>query len=126
MQGSMFKVRVTFTLTEWSFDVRNEPKNSLASTVFNDIELLNVSIEYAWDAGVPGPTGPRVIGLGNTTIAVASQASVTFTPITFDDLSAAVAGRSATLTLTFNAQTIEGNPLSKTVTRTLNIEPCIS
>lgn len=116
----------TFTIEDWNVDIANEPKNALALAPFNDLVLIRVVINYTWLSGPGGglSTPQRIVGLGGVTIPAATSGQVTFSPIAFDDLSLANAGRTANLILTFEARTVEGTPVSRTVLRQLNVEAC--
>jgi hypothetical protein len=108
-------------ITDWDATIANQPKNTLAVPPFNDLILQNVSINYAWLDGVSF-TPDRVVGLGNTIVQANSTSSVSFAPIALDDLNLGLAGKTANLTLTFNAITVEGTRVTQTVGRQLHVE----
>lgn len=113
-------------VVDWVATIQNIPKNSLAgaeSAPYNDVRLINVTIEYAWiDPGITTPT--RVVGLGDVTIPANGSNSVSFAPIAFDDLTDATRGRTCNLTLTFEARTVEGTRITDSVQRQLFVEDC--
>jgi len=115
----------TLEVTEWTADLRNQPKNTLGVGVYNDIVLLNVVINYAWlDPTIV--TADRTVGLGNIIVPAEQTASVTFFPIASDDVNANadIEGSTANLTLTINARTIEGTSIRQSVQRQLQVEVC--
>jgi hypothetical protein len=118
-----------FTVQEWTATAFNVPKNGDATTSpFNDILLDRVEILYAWDGGDPAgfnPPVPRVVPLLG---AVPANGSITFsyTPIFLDDVSSALEGRTAALTMTFHARTVAGEPISFTTGETLSVNACAS
>jgi hypothetical protein len=109
------------TVTDWTARIGAQPKNTLAIPPFNDLILQNVAIHYEWlDAAVVTPD--RVVGLGNTVIPAQSSSQVSFSPISLDDLAVVPGGRTANLTMTFNAITVEGTRVTQTVGRQLHVE----
>jgi hypothetical protein len=115
----------TLLVEDWTASVMAAPKNSLAViSPFNDLTLHTVTITYNWiDPGIVTPT--REVGLGDATIPAAGAASVTFSPIAFDDLdSGTMQGHTANLVLVFDASTVEGTHLRDTVQRQLFVEVC--
>jgi hypothetical protein len=116
----------TVEIVDWVATIKNVPKNSLAgseSQPYNDIRMYSVTIEYAWiDAAVTTPT--RVVGLGNVTIPADGTNDIQFSPIAFDDLTVDTLGKTCNLTLTFEARTVEGTAIRRTVTRQLFVEQC--
>lgn len=114
-----------FTITEWSADFANLPKNSSAVTSpYNDITVRSWVTSYSWP-GNPGivPPPDRLLASPGT-IPANGQQSVTFSPILFDDLTSAMAGTSAMLTMTVDAVTGTGDPISLTILEQLDIESC--
>ena len=108
-------------ITDWQATISSRPKNTLAVPPFNDLILQNVSINYAWVDGVSF-TPDRVVGLGNVIVTANSTNNVTFAPIALDDLNAGLSGKTANLTMTFNAITVEGTRVTQTVGRQLHVE----
>jgi len=116
----------SFTVVPWSITARNRPKNAPAgdSSPFNDISLIDVTMDYDWiDAGLATPQ--RVFGLGGVVVPVDNTVTVTFPPIALDDLDGAYAGRTSSVTLNLAAVTVEGTRITAQVTRTLNVASCI-
>ena len=114
-----------YTITEWSADFANLPKNASAVTSpFNDITVRSWITSYSWP-GNPGivPPPDRLLPVPGT-VPADGQQSVTFSPILFDDLTGAMAGTSAILTMTVDAVTGTGDPISVTILEQLNIESC--
>ncbi len=118
------EVGCTLQVEDWTATIEAAPKNSLAGTPpFNDIILHNVTITYNWiDAGITTPT--RTVGLGDTRIPAGGVSSVTFAPISFDDLDATLQGHTANLVLVFSATTVEGARITASVQRQLFVEVC--
>jgi hypothetical protein len=108
-------------VTDWQATISAQPKNQLAVPPFNDLILQNVAISYAWVDGVSF-TPDRVVGLGNIVVPAQSTNQVSFAPIALDDLNAGLAGKTANLTMTFNAITVEGTRVTQTVGRQLHIQ----
>jgi hypothetical protein len=121
----------TVQVVDWAATLENLPKNSLAggdSVPFNDIVVTNVVIEYfAFDDfdRVNLLFGPRFVGLGDVAIPAGGSNSITFAPISFDDLAVVAPGSTLNLQLTFEAYTQEGTRITDTVDRQLFIEACI-
>ncbi len=114
-----------FTITEWSADFANLPKNSSAITSpYNDITVRAWVTSYSWP-GNPGivPPPDRLLPVPGT-VPANGQQSITFSPILFDDLTSAMAGTSAVLTMTVDAVTGTGDPISLTIMEQLDIESC--
>ncbi len=114
-----------FTITEWSADFLNQPKNSSAViSPFNDIIIRSWIVSYSWpgNAGITPPADRLLPSPG--TIPANGQQSITFSPILFDDLTSAMAGTSAILTMTVDAVTVSGEPISLTILEQLDIESC--
>jgi len=113
------------TINEWTADLTNLPKNSLAITSpFNDIILDRLLITY--EPALSGLTS-QVVGLGGVTIPADSTATVMFAPIAMQALEEIPFDQSITvdLTLVFEGRTpgnasIESSP----VTEGLFIEKC--
>lgn len=114
----------TLMVEDWTASIQAAPKNGLAGTSpFNDLTLHTVTITYNWlDPGIITPT--RVVGLGDTTIPADGASSVTFAPISFDDLTVGMQGHTANLVLVFDATTVEGSSVRDTVQRQLFVEVC--
>jgi hypothetical protein len=114
----------TLQVEDWTASMQAAPKNPLGgATPFNDLILHTVTITYNWiDDGIS--TDPAIIGLGNATIPANGIGSVTFAPISFDDLSAAMQGHTSNLILVFDATTVEGTHVRSTVQRQLFVEVC--
>ena len=114
-----------FTITEWSADFANQPKNSSAVTSpYNDIIVRSWIVSYSWpgNAGIVPPPD-RLLPVPGT-VPANGQQSITFSPILFDDLTSAMAGTSAIMTMTVDAVTQTGYPLSLTILEQLDIESC--
>jgi hypothetical protein len=116
----------TLQVEDWTASAQAVPKNSLAgSSPFNDLTLHTVTITYNWiDPGITTPT--RVVGLGDATIPTAGVNSVTFAPISFDDLDIGLQGHTANLVMVFDATTVEGSAVRATVQRQLFVEVCVA
>ena len=115
----------SFTITEWSADFVNVPKNTSAVTSpYNDIIVRSWIVSYSWPAN-PGITPPadRLLPVPGT-VPANGQQTITFSPILFDDLATAMAGTSAILTMTVDAVTVSGEPISITIMEQLDIESC--
>jgi len=108
-------------VADWDASIAAKPKNSLAISPYNDLILQNVTISYAWIDTVQF-TPVRTVGLGNVVIPAESTGQVAFAPISLDDLTPALGGHTANLTLTFNAITVAGDRVSQTVGRQLHVE----
>jgi len=116
-----------FTVTDWSVTIDAKPKNSVGGqSPFNDIVLQSVDIAYAWDNTTLPTTPTRNIGLGGVAIPAGGSAAVTFAPIGFTDLGIGNAGESASLTLTFNARTVEGTGIAVAALKQLLVESCVT
>ncbi len=121
--GCLFEVR------EWTATAFNIPKNAEAGTEpFNDIVLQDVSILYTWDP--PDPAGwappiPRVVPLTGT-VPVGASIAFSYTPIFLDDVSSALEGRTAALSMTFRARTVAGESITLTTGDTLSVNACSS
>lgn len=114
-----------FTITEWSADFINAPKNSSAVTSpYNDIIVRSWVVSYSWpgNAGIVPPPD-RLLPVPGT-VPANSQQSITFSPILFDDLTAAMAGTSAIMTMSVDAVTQTGDPVGLTILEQLDIESC--
>ena len=114
-----------FTITEWSADFANQPKNSSAVTSpYNDIIIRSWIVSYSWpgNAGIVPPPD-RLLPLPGT-VPANGQQSITFSPILFDDLTDAMAGTSAILTMTVDAVTQTGDPINLTILEQMDIESC--
>ena len=110
---------------DWTVTFQAAPKNDLAIPPFNDIIMTDVTISYAWvDPSIVTP--PFVVGLGNVTIPAQGSNSVIFPPISSDAINnnPAIEGATATLTLTFRGQTVEGTQITQTALRQLVVEIC--
>lgn len=120
----------TLEVVDWTATIANLPKNSLAggeSVPFNDVVMFSVIIEY-YDHDdndrVNLLFGPRVVGLGDVAIPADGSNTVTFAPISFQDLGNVSLGSTLNLVLTFQARTVEGTTIRDTVERQLFIEAC--
>ena len=122
----------TLEVVDWTATIQNNPKNSLAgaeSVPFNDVVMVYVDIEYYASDDYERANmlwGPRRVGLGDVAIPAAASNTVTFAPISFEDLDLVLPGTTLNLKLTFYAYTIEGNTITDTVDRQLFIEGCAS
>lgn len=118
----------TLEVVDWTASIENIPKNTLAGTSpYNDVVMTVVIIEYYdFDDNDRANLlfGPRVVGLGDVTIPAGATNSVSFAPISFQDLASVSMGSTLNLVLTFRAQTVEGTTISDTVDRQLFIELC--
>ena len=112
----------TLTVTDWVVSLSNEPKNSLAGGLGNDIAMIEVLISYDFPAGSPAP---RIFGLGGQVIQTGASGNVTFPPIALQDLGAALLATTGSLLLEFRAQTLEGTAINMLVTRPLSVEACV-
>lgn len=114
----------TVTLTNSTATFKNKPKNSLGSTSpFNDIILKDVIVTYIWDdnAGVAGPT---VFGVGGS-VAANGSSTAQFGVVTIGDITGTSRfGHSATLTLTFEGETVSGEPIQVVTGGTLSVGSC--
>jgi hypothetical protein len=121
----------TVEVVDWTATIENLPKNSLAggeSIPYNDVVMTSVIIEYyAYDDNdrVNLLFGPRVVGLGDVAIPAGGSNTVSFAPISFQDLLLnTTEGSTYNLVLTFQAATVEGTTIRATVERQLFIEAC--
>lgn len=116
----------TFTVNDWQVSFENLPKNGSAdgSSPFNDIVMQDVTVTYNW-INTALSTPARTIGLGGVAVPVGEQIQATFSPIAFNDLTLAVSGSTADLTMLFRGVTIEGTQMFLSVSKQLNIEACI-
>lgn len=111
---------------DWTASLSNKPKSPLAvSEPYNDVVVQQLVIQYSWiDPSLSTPT--RTVGLGDIAIPADGTGGVTFSPLAFDDLSIAITGHTANLTLTFYATMVaNGKRITSTVTRQLFIEGCV-
>lgn len=130
--GTSSGVGCAFEIEDWAATMAAVPKNSLAITSpFNDITVIDVVVSYAFISqnGAPPPVTieDRIIGLGDVTIPANGINSVSFAPISFDDILVnlpQIEGTTANMTLTFRAVTVEGAQIFDTVYRQLFIESC--
>jgi len=114
----------TLLVEDWTALIGAAPKNPLGGTTpFNDLTLHTVTITYNWiEPAITTPTS--IVGLGETTIPAGGVAAVTFAPIAFDHLTAAMQGHTSNLVLVFDATTVEGTRVRSTVQRQLFVEVC--
>jgi hypothetical protein len=113
----------TLEVADWTANLANVPKNSLAVGPWNDVVLADVTITYSWLSGEVTPV--NVVGLGNVTVPAEETAAVTFQPITNDALqNPSLEGSTANLTLDFRGITVEGTTLRGIVSRQLFVETC--
>lgn len=114
-----------FTVTEWTAQLRNQPKNEFGTvSPFGDIRLTRVTISYIWDDGFVTPT--RDFSIAGT-VPAANQQSITFTPILLGDLDSSREGHSADLTMNFQGLTVDNYSVSALATgKTLNVNSCIT
>ena len=115
----------SYTITEWSADFANQPKNSSAVTSpYNDIIIRSWIVSYSWpgNAGITPPPDRLLPAPG--TVPANGQQTITFNPILFDDLTGAMAGTSAILTMTVDAVTQTGDPINITILEQMDIESC--
>ena len=115
----------TFTVNEWTAQLRNQPKNELATqSPFGDIRLVSVLITYVWDDAFPSV--PRELPLAGTVPASGTQ-SITFQPILLGDLDSSREGHSANMTMLFQGRTVDDNAVSAYATgKTLTVNSCIT
>lgn len=120
----------TLEVVDWTATIDANPKNSLAggeSIPFNDVVMDSVTIEYyAFDDNDRATPlfGPRIVGLGNIAIPAGGSNSVSFAPISFEDLAGVGPGSTLNLVLIFRAVTVEGTTIHATAGRQLFIEAC--
>jgi hypothetical protein len=113
----------TFTIQEWTAQLRNEPKNSLATqSPFGDIRMIRIDVAYDWglDGVVDSTTS---IGLSGTVPAAGNQ-SVTFFPVSLEELTGRD-GQSANMDMLFVGETYDGNPVSVRQGKLLVVNSCI-
>jgi len=118
----------TLEVMDWTATIESIPKNSLGGTTpYNDVVMPSVIITY-YDHDDNDRTtplfGPRVVGLGDVTIPAGASNTVSFAPISFQDLEGVTLGSTLNLVLTFQAITVEGTTIRDTVDRQLFIEEC--
>src|SRR5262245_32740999 len=103
----------TITVTDWSASLNNKPKNGLAIvSPWNDILMGTVDITYVWDD--PSiVTAPVTMNL-NGTVPANGSVAVKFPPIFLGDLTAAMLGHSANLTMVFHGSTVQGEAVTTT------------
>ncbi len=109
----------TLTVVDWTVNLANVPKNSLAAEPSNDIAMIDVTISYP-DFGV----APRTFGLGGQVVPTGGSTSITFPPIALQDVTS-LASTTGSLMMTFRGQTLEGTTITLTVSRALTIEECV-
>ena len=114
-----------FTITEWSADFLNQPKNESATiSPYNDIIIRSWIVSYSWPASPDIiPPADRLLPSPGT-IPANGQQSITFSPILFDDLDVLWAGTSAILTMSVDAVTVSGERIRLTILEQLDIESC--
>ncbi len=112
----------TYTITPWSADFSNLPKNASAITSpANDIVVRSWVVSYSWP-DVPGVTVPpdRLLPSPGTIPANGEQ-TIEFEPIYFQDITGAMANTSAILTMTVDAVTESGEVIELVILEQLNI-----
>jgi hypothetical protein len=93
-------------ITPWTLGLTNMPLSEGAGeSPFNDVLVHSVDITYDWSP-LAIPTFTRTIGLGGVAIPAAGSGTVTFFPITFNDIAADDTG--VDLIMRFNASTVAG------------------
>jgi hypothetical protein len=108
------------TVTEWTASLENVPKTADATTSpFNDVFIADASIHYTW---ADGTEFDRVKAI-SATIKAGSTGSVTFFPISQDDI--INLGTTVDLRITFNAEILDGTDISARGGATLFIENCV-
>ncbi len=115
----------TREVTEWSVTLQNVPKNALANaSPFNDVVMGTVDIAYNWQT--PGIATPnRTYGLGGVTVPANGSSSVDFFPVSVEDLAGVpVVGGTASLTMIFRGQMVDGTNLSVGAQAELFVEAC--
>ena len=114
----------TFTVETWSIAFRNEAKNVIAASPFNDVVMDSVQVSYFWfDGALSTPT--RTFGLTGT-IPTNSEQTIDFPPMALDDLSLAFASSTANVVLLFTAHTVEGTTIRLQTSGALNVNSCTS
>ena len=81
--------------------------------------------------GLPGHSSPegraRKAGSKSSgTVPVGGSISFSYTPIFLDDISSALEGRTAALSMTFRARTVAGDPITLITGDTLSVNACSS
>jgi len=97
----------TVTITDVTANLRNKSKSETATTQpFNDIVLSTVEIRYTWDD--PALTTPnQIMDIGGT-VPAGGTVPVRFTPIPLGEVTAAMAGHTASLDMLFSGVTVAG------------------
>jgi len=117
-----------FEVVSWSATIEVVPKNELATAPFNDVVMEEVLIEYYAPDDADHTTllfGPRRVQLGDVVIPTGASNSITFEPISFDDLGTyGTEGSTLNLVVTFVGRTIEGTTVGVSAGRQLFIENC--
>jgi len=113
-----------FTVVNSNATFKNKPKNAVAGvSPFNDINLLNVVVLYAWDDGL-GVTGPETFGVGGS-VPAGGSSPAQFSVVNSDDLlNPDRQGHTANLVMTFNGVTVAGDPVSVTTGGSLVVNTC--
>jgi hypothetical protein len=107
--GSASQGTCVFTVTEAQATLSNKPVSELAVTSpFNDVQMERVTITYEWGAasGITPPP-PRVFNISGL-IPINGNGEVRFMPISLDDLTPAMAGTTANLTILFEGRAVSG------------------
>ncbi len=112
----------TLTVVDWTVNLANVPKNSLAGPPGNDIAMIDVTISYTFPVVSPAT---RTFGLGGQIVTTGGTASITFPPIALQDLDPSMLSTTGSLLMTFRGQTLEGTVITLTVARNLTVEECV-
>jgi len=112
-------------IVDWTASISAKPKNPLATEPFNDIVLVDVVIQYTW-TGTALYMAPFTVGLGNVTIPAGGSGTVMFSPVSLTAINASTEfqGKTADLTMTYRAKTVEGSEVVQVAYDQLNVEIC--
>jgi len=114
-----------FTVTDWTATLNNKPKNGSAIvSPWNDIMMGTVDITYVWDdpSIVTAPVTMNISG----TVPANGSLGVKFPPIFAGNITAAMEGHAANLTMTFHGAAVSGEGVSTTAFgAVMTINSCI-
>ena len=103
----------TITVTDWTTTLNNKPKNGSAIvSPWNDIMVGTVDITYVWDD--PSiVTAPVTMNI-NGTVPANGSLGVKHPPIFLGDVTGAMLGHSANLTMTYHGTAVSGEAVTTT------------
>ena len=115
----------TITVTDWTTQLNNKPKNGSAIvSPWNDVLMKTVDITYVWDD--PSIVTPPVTMNLNGTVPANGSLGVKFPPIFLGDVTPAMLGHSANLTMTFHGTAVSGEDVTTTAFgAVMSVNACI-